>query len=321
MTLGLKNVPHSPHSIEDVRRALQVEHWNRNRLEDDVKRTNIGGATELTISSGAVTVTAPMHFLDTEGGAALDDLDTISGGVAGDVAAFFPADSSRVVWVTDADNISTPGDRHYPMPMSGARLFYDGTSWRLFACGDFGLIADTTINLDNSMSASTIQGLIDQVPKNMSGHMLTYQFADGTYTLAANLEFADFSNGRVFIYGNTGESGLHTNQAVYLDFNTANAEGIVTARIGGPAFTKNLKIRVNSGSYNVRCISQNDSLKCFVDGCYLLGTGTGNGMGVQHRYELSDVRNTYVSNLKYGLDCLYGRLYSAGNDDTGTPPA
>jgi hypothetical protein len=44
---------------------------------------NYAAATELTIATGAITVTQSQHTVDTEADAASDDLDTISGGTAG----------------------------------------------------------------------------------------------------------------------------------------------------------------------------------------------------------------------------------------------
>ncbi len=54
-------------------------------------------ATELTISSGAVTVTKGHHRIDTEADASNDDLDTIDGGIAGEILLILPADDARTV--------------------------------------------------------------------------------------------------------------------------------------------------------------------------------------------------------------------------------
>ena len=48
---------------------------------------NAGTPSILTISSGAVTITQSNHILQSESGTA-DDLDTISGGKAGDIVIF-----------------------------------------------------------------------------------------------------------------------------------------------------------------------------------------------------------------------------------------
>ena len=69
--------------------------------------TDLGGlhfnsATELTISSGEVTVTKGHHSIDTEGDAANDDLDTIDGGNAGEILLILPNNDDRTVRVRHA---------------------------------------------------------------------------------------------------------------------------------------------------------------------------------------------------------------------------
>ena len=68
---------------------------------------------ELTISSGSVTPTGSFHFVDTEGDAATDDLDTIvdTGVVDGTLLLIRAASSSRTVVVKDGTgNLSLAGD-------------------------------------------------------------------------------------------------------------------------------------------------------------------------------------------------------------------
>ena len=52
---------------------------------------------ELTIASGAITVSDSYHIVDTEADAASDDLDTINGGSAGDLVVLRAADNARTV--------------------------------------------------------------------------------------------------------------------------------------------------------------------------------------------------------------------------------
>ena len=46
---------------------------------------NLGTPTELTIAAGVITRTRSNHTVDTQGDDATDDLDTINGGVEGDI--------------------------------------------------------------------------------------------------------------------------------------------------------------------------------------------------------------------------------------------
>lgn len=64
---------------------------------------------ELTISSGAITVTGTNHTIDTESDAASDDLDTINGGTDGQILIVRAENAARTVVLKDGTgNIETP---------------------------------------------------------------------------------------------------------------------------------------------------------------------------------------------------------------------
>lgn len=68
-------------------------------------------AGELTIDAGAVTVTGSSHTIDTESDDASDDLDSISGGTAGDLLFLTPADDARTIVFKDGTgNLLLNGD-------------------------------------------------------------------------------------------------------------------------------------------------------------------------------------------------------------------
>ena len=55
---------------------------------------------------------------------------------------------------------------------------------------------DTTINLDSTQTTSAIQSTIDQQPKNLGGHTLTFLFSEGfDASLSSSLVFDGFYNG------------------------------------------------------------------------------------------------------------------------------
>jgi hypothetical protein len=74
---------------------------------------------ERTISSGAISITGSNHTVDTQGDAATDDLDTISGSVDGCLLTLRPANTSRTIVLTDAGNIQL---------QSGIPVILDSTS-------------------------------------------------------------------------------------------------------------------------------------------------------------------------------------------------
>ena len=72
----------------------------------DLSGLHFNSATELTISSGAVTATQGHHSIDTEDDATNDDLDTINGGNPGEILLILPADDTRTVRIRhDVGNI------------------------------------------------------------------------------------------------------------------------------------------------------------------------------------------------------------------------
>jgi len=98
----------------------------------DLGKLNLDDATTLTIATGAITITQSYHLVDTEAAAATDDLDTISGGIAGDRLFLRSANAARTVVVKHGTgNIITPYGNDYALdsPDRVIQLIYDGTNW------------------------------------------------------------------------------------------------------------------------------------------------------------------------------------------------
>lgn len=65
---------------------------------------------ELTIATGAITVTGTFHLVDTESDAASDDLDTINGTMDGSFIILHPANDARTIVIKhDTGNVSCVG--------------------------------------------------------------------------------------------------------------------------------------------------------------------------------------------------------------------
>jgi hypothetical protein len=292
----------------------------------DVQKLNLKDPTELTLSSGAVTVTQSFHNIDTEGDAGVDDLDTINGGTLGDKIILIPADPSRVVWVTNDGNISTRNSRHYPIPPQGAELIFDGTYWKLTNCGEFALVGTHALNATQSMTASEIQAMIDSMPKNLGNASLILQFASdpNPYILNQGLYFYYFYNGTIYVQGNTFEANattFHTSQEVYLDFSSVGDHGITFSSCGTRNYVANLKIRVADS--NKACINVIYTFYTYVRYNYLLAAGksiasrglyAGNGSAVI-------AHSNYFDNFKYAAQSYYSSDLTMDNNlDTGTQP-
>lgn len=90
-------------------------------------------ASELTISTGAITITAGVHTVDTEGDAASDDLDTINGGRTGDILVIMPANAARTVVTkhgTGNLNLSGGGDFTMDEDDDFLVLLLIGSTWQ-----------------------------------------------------------------------------------------------------------------------------------------------------------------------------------------------
>ncbi len=93
--------------------------------------------SELTISSGVITIVAPGYYpIDTEGDVSFDNLVTINGGTNGDVITLYPASLARTVLVMHTDgNIELSGEMDMPLAVGRSLLTlrYDGSNWRQIA--------------------------------------------------------------------------------------------------------------------------------------------------------------------------------------------
>lgn len=99
--------------------------WWRNRINS----SSITVRT-VTISSGVIEAFAEGHFIDTEGAAASDDLDTINGGRDGDRIIIRAADSARTVVVKDATgNLQLNSDFSMDNAQDSILLEKSGSTW------------------------------------------------------------------------------------------------------------------------------------------------------------------------------------------------
>lgn len=179
-----------------------------------------------------------------------------------------------------------------------------------------------TIDFDSSMSASEIQAIINSSDHYIPpGETLVFQFADGTYTLLSAIEFKGFfGGGSLAISGNSGESGLHTNQAVYLDASASGGTSIVVSKCSVSVFIYNLKIEVDSSGYYIG-VSISLVTNITISGCYTFGTVL---TGICYRIGFSNAHiiDCYISFVSIGISSSeVAVLKSSNNQSTGTIPA
>lgn len=169
--------------------ALQAGDWQASEryicINDGVdiltlnpRNTNFytGTAPTLTIASGVVTLTngGASYTIDTEGSSASDDLDTINGGVIGEIIILQTANSSRdVVLKSGTGNIVNPSGIDITLGSTNDRavLMYDGSNWIQLVVNGIG---GTPIQLlqTKTASASTSLAFTSQINSTFS----SYQF-------------------------------------------------------------------------------------------------------------------------------------------------
>lgn len=129
--------------------------WNDQGLEN-IKTLNIASAgTALVISSGAITAVRGHQRVDTEGGAATDDLDTINGLENGDLLFLFAASGARTVRIRDGEgNIFLA---HVTAEQSYNFNSPQGSSGRFYLAGVYDWPA-TDANLNQGATTVTLGG-------------------------------------------------------------------------------------------------------------------------------------------------------------------
>jgi hypothetical protein len=94
---------------------------------------------EVTISSGVITVTGSLHWVDTENDDATDDLVTINGGTGGQLLLLRPESDARTVVLKDnTGNLRLAGDFSLDGAKDNIFLWYDGNQWAEISRSDNG---------------------------------------------------------------------------------------------------------------------------------------------------------------------------------------
>lgn len=117
-------------AFEEIPTSANLNTHLRDNLNFLKVNVALGAVAELTISGGVVTKTQSLHTIDTESDDAADDLDTISGGTAGDVLIISSADDARVVTLKDmTGNLDLGGDIVLGTTLNRVMLVFNGTNW------------------------------------------------------------------------------------------------------------------------------------------------------------------------------------------------
>ena len=97
---------------------------------DISKRIMVNESSELTISSGVITITGSFHTVDTEGDSSSDDLTTINGGREGQLLIIKAAHTARTVVLKNASaNIVCGSDFSLDSIYDMAVLMFISSKW------------------------------------------------------------------------------------------------------------------------------------------------------------------------------------------------
>lgn len=134
-------------------------------------KTSSGG--ELTIATGEITVTNTRHTIDTESDASSDDLDTINGGIGGQLLTLSIADDARdVVIKSGTGNIVNPSSLDITLTSTDQRAHfeYDGTNWiflNIKLPGDVVQVQNTLYS--TRTSTTSVIAIDNSIPQSSEG--------------------------------------------------------------------------------------------------------------------------------------------------------
>jgi len=201
----------------------------------------------LTISSGAITVTRSRHFVDTEAAASYDDLDTINGGVEGDVLVLESVISTRVVVVKNGTgNIFLNGmDVFLDDERKALTLLFDGTQWVLIG------------NPPQRINRRQMQIVFNEATNLPIGHGAVSVFgtptrladSDGVYTVYTSAATAAQNGGVQVVAFTLYQARHHPSMTIWLrtGANIAGIRWFVGLTSGGPLGSDTLTPSVVSG--------------------------------------------------------------------------
>lgn len=135
-------------SLEDTLNGIQA-----------FDQMNVGSASEVTISGGSILVSRSNHSVDTEGNAATDDMDTITGGFDGDILYLRVENALRVVTVKHGTgNVRLSSGTDYVLDTTDKTLAlkFNGVYWT--DVGGLAVVLNDGAGLFSSLTAAIPSG-------------------------------------------------------------------------------------------------------------------------------------------------------------------
>jgi hypothetical protein len=156
------------------------------------------------------------------------------------------------------------------------------------------LSSNKTVAISSSFTTTQIQALIDVQPKNLNGYVLTFQFADGTYSLTSALQFKSFGNGVINIYGNSANN--NSNQAK--NVTVTGASGATAIYVSNCPYVTVRYLRINHSGTNSRALNC-DFCRIVTEYCSFVWTTANTTSGINFYLEYG-VGRISSCNFAYG---------------------
>ena len=179
------------------------------------------------------------------------------------------------------------------------------------------LTSNRTVAFSSSFTTAQMQALIDAQPKNLGGKILTFQFADGNYNLSTGLTFFNFSNGTLFIYGNSSNNTVAAAKNVTL----SGSLPIYIANNSTYTEVNYLRLSVNTSTYQSALIVENGNANVyycsFTNHPRSVTVGSGNGVMTQAG-GTAWVRYSYFTSMDRYIVSVFNGIITADTNSQGT---
>lgn len=216
------SMPLTTTNIESPLSELDTAIGNLRDGAIDFHQLNLGSFSSKTISSGSISVNTSsgdrtLITIDTQGGSATDDLDTIQGSVSGDLLVMKIANNSRIVILKhNIDNIKTYNGLDIVMSDVNqlVTLLYNGSAWVV--------LPDVTQSLSfDSRTTTIVSGAISYLGSVMTVDTESAAVTDDLATINGGVDGAILwlrivDDSRVVVLKNSGNISLPSGNDVTL---------------------------------------------------------------------------------------------------------
>ena len=181
-----------------------------------------------------------------------------------------------------------------------------------------GIIIDETIlseskviNFDNSMSVTDMQNIINIQPKNLNGHTLTFQFADGTYTFGTNqLLWSGFEGGTLLVQGNMSDSDTQ-NLSVTINGTRGSNSGVFEFYQCYRPYVGRIEFIQNGTNDDTNILEMDHCDAGMIENCLFQNTGTQANDAIDINNSTTRVVGCYFDNLVRNIMSGYNsRVYA-----------